>query len=287
MSDPTYPAAAIQTLAFLWHIWRQYGLTDCLATARRKVRFRQLNLGQPPGNLVFRDQMTFRVAPEAVSAFRYFTDLEPAMCREMDTFLALTRGSKRLLDVGAHYGIFSLAFTANGGEAALAVEPSPKAFGLLTRHITLNPESAIRAEQVALGDHPGTLLMSYDDVHLVVTPPPGERQGQGVEVSATTVDDLIRDRKFQPDTIKIDVEGYEVNVLEGGRNLLRVTSPLVFLEVHPHLLSGLGRSVDELVRLMEEFGYGFADAQGDPIPDPRTYLGGGIRRVVCRKAVVA
>ena len=83
MSDPTGPAAAIRTLAYLWHIWRQYGLGDCLTTARRKVRFRQLNLGQPPGNLVFRDQMRFRVAPEAVSAFLYFTNLDPAMCREV------------------------------------------------------------------------------------------------------------------------------------------------------------------------------------------------------------
>ena len=100
MSNATGLMACVRTLAFLWYIWRRYGLAECLAAACRKVRFRQLNLGQPPGQMVFREQMKFWVAPEAVSAFRYFTDLDPDMCREMDAFLTLTRGSKRLLDVG-------------------------------------------------------------------------------------------------------------------------------------------------------------------------------------------
>ena len=104
--------------------------------------------------------------------------------------------------------------------------------------------------------------MNYDDIHLVVTPLlPGECQEPGVEVSAITVDHLIRYQSFQPDTLKIDVEGYEVNVLEGASDLLRITGPLVFLEVHPHLLGRVGRSVDELVRLMEAAGYGFADGR--------------------------
>jgi FkbM family methyltransferase len=286
MANATGRVAPTQTLAFLWRIWRQYGLAECLTAVRRKMRFRRLNLGQPPGELVLRDKVRFRVVPEVVSAFRYFTDIDPDMCQEMDAFLTLSRGSKRLLDVGAHYGTFSLAFTANGGEAALAIEPSPKAYGLLTRHIALNPNSMIQAEQIALGNHSGKLMMRYDDMHLVVTPTPGDQEQQ-VEASATTVDALIRDRSFQPDTLKIDVEGYELCVLEGARDLLWGAGPLVFLEVHPHLLRGLGRSVEELVLLMEGSGYGFADTHGAPIPDPRTFLSGGIRRVVCRKLVAA
>jgi FkbM family methyltransferase len=206
------------------------------------------------------------------------------MWREMDAFLTLTRGRARLLDVGAHYGVFSLAFAANGGEAVVAVEPFPKAFAVLARHAELNPAAAIRAEPVALGDRPGRVWMRADEFHLAATPDETEARAGGLEVPVTTVDALITDLGFRPDTLKIDVEGYEVHVLEGARGLLQETGPLIFLEVHPDHIRQLGRSVEELVKLMAGSGYEFFDARGRPITDVPRHLAGGIRRVVCRKA---
>ena len=240
-----------RTLAFLWDVLRRHGVVDCVSAARRKLAFHRLNKAQPPGRLVLREGVSFQVVPEIAYAFRYFIDMDPSMWREMDAFLAQTRGRGRLLDIGAHYGIFSLAFASQGG-AALAVEPSSGPLRILTQHASLNPELKIRPVQLALSDCAGTMRMHLEGDHMVAGN--GEPGATAAEIPMTTVDDLVRTESFVPDAIKIDVEGHEVQVLAGARELLRQHGPLIFLEVHPEFIPAHGKSVDDLVQLMSDLG---------------------------------
>jgi FkbM family methyltransferase len=278
------PSAAgrspLRTARFFWNIGRQYGIIECASLIGRKMQHYRLNRGQPPGRLVLREGISFQAAPEAAAVFRMFIDLDPDMVREMDGFIALSRGRKRLIDIGAHYGIFSLAFAANGGEKALAVDPNPAAVKVLREHAAKNPSLAIDIEQVALGDRVGSIRMEVDNLHSNAVI---EHANRAVMVPQTTVDALSQERGFVPDTLKIDVEGYELSVLEGCGNLLRDVGPLVFLEVHPDHLGRLGRSVVELVQMLEQLQYRFADTEGRPLGDPKTFLERGIQRVVCEK----
>ena len=57
------------------------------------------------------------------------------------------------------------------------------------------------------------------------------------------------------DLIKIDVEGAEYNILNGMRKTLERFHPLIFLEIHPTMISQFGHNVDEVIGILEEFNY--------------------------------
>lgn len=68
---------------------------------------------------------------------------------------------------------------------------------------------------------------------------------------------LHRIESSRPLLVKIDVEGGEYHVLEGGRFLLTSLKPLLLLSVHPTMLPPLGQSVESVERLLQELGYSF------------------------------
>ena len=53
----------------------------------------------------------------------------------------------------------------------------------------------------------------------------GNRLGRGIDIDMTTIDDLCDSENLQPDFIMIDVEGFEVDVLEGASRTLRHNPP--------------------------------------------------------------
>ena len=230
--------------------------------------------------MALRSGTAFGVTPEGASTFRYFVDRDADMWREMDSFLAMTRDRKRLLDVGAHYGVFSLAFTVSVGKSALAVEPCPEPRAVLAEHVRLNPAARIGIAGVALGARNSAVAMTVSGSHLEAAP---DGTSGSVGVTAVTADALIADLGFRPDTVKVDAEGYELSVLEGMRGLLTQSDVILFLEVHPAMMRRLGRSPGELIDLLHGLGYRILDGFGQPIADPAAHLDSEIRRVVCRK----
>jgi hypothetical protein len=92
-------------------------------------------------------------------------------------------------------------------------------------------------------------------------------------------------KKHQPPTvIKIDIEGGELNALLGAENILKRSSPELFVEVHPEYISDLGQSQSELIGLLKKSGYeiqitdhelvesGWADLDDIETPSVGTYM---------------
>jgi FkbM family methyltransferase len=148
-------------------------------------------------------------------------------------------------DVGAHFGYHSLAFASLGGKV-VAFEPNAKNAARcklnLGRNLTLS--SRIRLRNEALSDHDGVIeFMQSDDLsgpssgsHLSdAAKPLAEsvyRHFQQVRVPGRRADSLIAEGENAPTVMKIDVEGAELLVLEGARELLQRKKPLLFLEIH-------------------------------------------------------
>jgi len=236
-----------------------------------------------------RNDLQFRIHPRALRAFEVFSNRDPDTVSEMDGFLAATRTCSALLDVGALYGAFSLAFTTRPGTSAVAVEPSARAFATLEYHAKVNPSAQIRPLRVALGEAAGTLQMQYDWEHLVVRPDAISAEGETIPVM--TVDQLVSQLGIRFDAVKIDVEGFELSVLRGASRLLAEAAPVVFLEVHPGLLPNYGASAEDVVAHLEKLGYGFFGSDLSQIADSRrhfrpiTGIEGPdplVHRVICR-----
>lgn len=85
-----------------------------------------------------------------------------------------------------------------------------------------------------------------------------------ISIQTVTLDAFCRDMGVRPNLVKIDVEGAELLVLHGARNLLRESHPAIILAVHPPWLPS-GQSTADIVAFLEANGYGVFDAQGHPV----------------------
>lgn len=161
-----------------------------------------------------------------------------------------------VFDIGAHLGDRSSAFAALGARV-VAVEPQPRLLRWLRRLTRHQP--GIVCLPVAVGRTPGNAELALSLRHPTVasldsgwrehlrTTSPGFRQvrwDDSVTVTVTTLDHLIR-QYGPPGFCKIDVEGYEAEVLAG---LSRPLPALSFEFVNGTLGQAL-RCLDELDRL--------------------------------------
>ena len=76
------------------------------------------------------------------------------------------------------------------------------------------------------------------------------------ELVATSIDAHVEKTGVPPSLVKLDVDGFEMEVLEGGRKCLGRHKPRLWIEIHPGLLAAQGRRWDEAVELLKLLGYG-------------------------------
>jgi FkbM family methyltransferase len=136
-------------------------------------------------------------------------------------------------DVGANVGIYSLLASLRAGPSGkvYAFEPLERNLVYLRRHLALNNVENCVILETAVSNREGTRPFSAASwsssmAHLSTD---GEKL-----VPSTTLDTCIYgDRGLRPpDIIKIDVEGAEIEVLEGASRVLTEFHPAIFLEIH-------------------------------------------------------
>jgi len=129
------------------------------------------------------------------------------------------------LDVGAHIGFISCVVARFVGDSGFvyAVEPNPETFRILRENIRINDLKNIGALEVALGAEVGRARI-YKNANKAVASlirPKDFNEDSGEKVTVTTIDTLIENGITRiPTLVKIDVEGFELEVLKGARRLL-------------------------------------------------------------------
>lgn len=129
------------------------------------------------------------------------------------------------LDVGAHIGFISCVVARFVGDSGFvyAVEPNPETFRILRENIRINSLENVGALEVALGAEVGKARI-YENADKAVASlirPKDFSEDSGEKIVVTTIDTLIENGIIRiPTFIKIDVEGFELEVLKGARKLL-------------------------------------------------------------------
>ncbi len=142
-----------------------------------------------------------------------------------------------VLDVGAHIGSYTLRYSRIVGDEGrvVAFEPEPENRRILRWNIRLNKAENVTVCPEALGNFHGEArlkLSAYAGVHSFVRTSAEIRQTGEILVPIIKMDELDMDRV---NLIKIDVEGYELEVLRGGERMIRRFKPNLQIEVHrPH-----------------------------------------------------
>ena len=172
------------------------------------------------------------------------------------TVLSLAMEGDTVFDVGAHLGEYTVGFSDVVGEQGrvVAFEANPITAAMLQEIVDVNNLQNVRLEASAVGSRVGCVSLSaqsHSPGQSLLHPSAGET----CEVRMTTIDSFVRETGLHPDVIKMDVEGYELHVLEGARDTLRSVGPALCVEVHPARLEAAGMSPDAVGATLLEFGY--------------------------------
>jgi FkbM family methyltransferase len=150
---------------------------------------------------------------------------------EVTLFRQVLRPGQTVLDVGANIGAHTVFFAHAVGQngKVLAFEPQRMVFGLLCTNATLNNLAQIHPIHGALGDQAGTIIVPQ--FNFAETGNFGGLALGGVtageKVKQFTLDGL---ELTSCDFIKIDVEGLEAEVLQGGTATIRRFRPWLYVE---------------------------------------------------------
>lgn len=182
-----------------------------------------------------------------------------------------------VVDIGANMGYFALLESKLVGETGkvFAIEPVVENLELLKKNIGLNKCSNIETFQFAIGDknEESSIFLSYrlncgsmifrDGLNLV------DGTVRKLPITVVTLDKFLED-KPTPNFIRMDVEGYEFEIIQGMKDLLKRKCPLkILMEVHPGYL-GKERLADMLHTMK---GYGFyCEIATDRELDSQSYL---------------
>ncbi len=178
--------------------------------------------------------------------------------------MRILRRGDRIVDIGANIGMLSLLSSSLVGQDGVvdAFEPNPRCADRIRSLIKRNQISNIRVYNLALGDSEGHLPLSvpkYNSGEGTLTTIGGEfGLPENVEVFEVPVhvgDKILSSDSRPPILIKIDVEGFEHQVISGLEGMLNDHKPLVITEMVATHLSRAKRTLKDLFNLMESNGY--------------------------------
>jgi FkbM family methyltransferase len=168
-------------------------------------------------------------------------------------------------DLGANVGYYTLlaAMLAGAQGKVFAFEPLPRNLEYLRRHLALNRIENAVVIDAAVADQSGTVRFEA-----AASTSKGRIGAQGgLEVRAIALDDWIEQGKIPPPAVlKIDIEGAELQALQGARKLLAHLHPTIFLSTHS------GKVHKDCLAFLETLGYRVVSIDGRPMERSRDVL---------------
>ncbi|WP_431281082.1 FkbM family methyltransferase [Humitalea sp. 24SJ18S-53] len=197
------------------------------------------------------------------------TDIDWEAVLESDYLVLLAdRNDLGIIDIGGHAGRHSRVFLEKLKPSNLMIfEPLPEKRNLLIEMFSSNKNVDIR--EFALGNRRG------ESTFIIKTTAPEEsglkqrsfyndgtnENLEKITVKVETLDAM--DVPFTVNFIKIDTEGGEMDILEGGLNLLRRDSPIISVEYGPGGYDAYGYTSDALFNFASKVGYSVFDLFGN------------------------
>jgi FkbM family methyltransferase len=198
--------------------------------------------------------------------------------REPELFYVLKKETKpgmTVMDLGANLGYLTLFFAGKVGDKGrvYAVEPDPMNYQLLHENILLNKIGHIvKHSQMGISNIDGTLdfypakiernLSSINKHH--------KSAAGSIKIKVQTLTRYFKTKKKLPGLIKMDVEGHEVEILDGGFSLFsQQRFPCkIIMELHPTLYSS-EQEMERQIRRYLKIGFNikYVISAGVPIPD--------------------
>jgi len=171
-------------------------------------------------------------------------------------------------DIGANVGIWSLLMAEKCGNTGqvYSFEPLGRNARCLRQNIQLSGKGNITVTETALGKETGKVRIFTPDDPGRTSLAPESADDQVEEVPLRRLDDLWAEFNRVPVAfVKMDVEGSEPFVLEGGREFFGQCKPIIVSEINPQKLASLGNKPEDVFQFLQRLNYAafqFNDHEG-------------------------
>jgi FkbM family methyltransferase len=273
----TLVRSAYRTLKFARAL---FGLGTRCQVTRDGLRY-DLDLSQAIDLTIF---VLGRFEPSTVAAFRRYV-----------------KPGATVLDIGANIGAQTLQLARLVGPQGrvLSFEPTAFAFAKLRRNLQLNPQIAGRVtalQYFLTGEDAETLPASVYSSWSLLRSPAAHDKHLGVPMATAgargaTLDRVLAEQSIERvDLVKLDVDGFECDVLAGASEMIRRSRPTFVMEIMPYGLVEQGASLSQLLGFFVPFGYRLYDERTEaPLPSDAAALErmigeGASRNVIARAA---
>jgi len=201
-------------------------------------------------------KFTIRVSPQ--SLFYFSGKYEPNVT---NLYCSLLRKGMVVADIGASTGYYTLLASKIVGSTGLVLsfEPEPHRFRELVDNILINKCNNVKPFKLAISDKEGELSFEFADAlgyGCVVRTRKSAEKSKKMQVKAVTLDSFLHSLSIKEiDLVKIDVEGAELEVLKGMKEILSQRKVKIICEIHPKGLSSLGYSIEDVENILRKYGY--------------------------------
>ncbi len=187
--------------------------------------------------------------PEHLGLYFYGTHDERY---EINKYFKIIRAGDTCWDIGANIGFYTCLFASLVGENGnvIAFEPVSTTFNSLAENVRLNDFTNVTVIQKAIGDQVEKRRIYYRHSDLTegtASLKYATGKGESEWVDVDTIDRLSNELPA-PAFIKIDVEGYQMEVFQGGYHFFKEHHPIIMAE-----LKDVGEANRDCLREMEAY----------------------------------
>jgi len=171
----------------------------------------------------FFDNLYIRFYPSSVSSTLFYD--KKFYEKDINLIKKYLKKGDIFIDVGSNIGILSIVASKLVGRTGkiYSYEPHPRIFKYLEGNIKLNNIKNIISRNIGIGSKSGNIYITNkiaDDMNYL-----SKDSINGKKIKVKKLDDIIRDKNIK--MLKIDTEGYELEVLKGSKELLKNTKYLM------------------------------------------------------------
>lgn len=172
------------------------------------------------------------------------------------------------IDIGADVGLFSIPLGRKVGDngTVLAFEPNRESYDILRNSVRCRKINSINSYNLALGKtdtdafletpikkgrkHNALSKIKTDLRHRFF------QESECCRVPVRTLDSIVSSMQWNSlDFIKIDAEGFELNILQGGEYTLHRFSPSLLIEIEDAHTLQYGHSKQDVLAFLDSLGY--------------------------------
>ena len=209
---------------------------------------------------------------EVIDSSLYFTSTYEVKIDRL--FEKYVKPGSTVVDIGANIGLHTLRSALLTGEKGkvLAIEPSTWAIKKLQRNLELNAKliKTIQIRHHALGEKvERSLTLGFQSSYRLN----GDNEIKPEVVDVLTLDSIAEQDSLQSvDFIKIDVDGHELHILRGAKNMLSTSKPVLVVEFTPSYSTSYLDELTVIEQHLRSLGYSAFTDDELSVPSLTQYL---------------